>query len=96
MRSLSGADVPSALRWPFRTYVVANRWLLREVEVAGAKLAHASVTQDERVASLFLLVSKADVGGHGVERKAPLFLQGLERGQHLSGSHVVVADRGGN
>ena len=40
--SLRG-DFPSALHWPFRTYVVANRWLLREVEVAGARLAHASI-----------------------------------------------------
>ena len=60
---------PSAFYWPFRTYVVANRWLLRVVVVAEARLARASISQDERLASLFLLVSKADVGGHGVERK---------------------------
>ena len=41
-------------------------------------------------------------GGGGRRRprsrtEAPLFLQGLEPGQHLSGPHVVVvADRGGN
>ena len=72
-------DFPSALRWRFRTYVVANRWLLREVEVAGARLAHGSISQDERVASLFLPVSKADVGGHGVERKLRCFCRGSDR-----------------
>ena len=91
--SLRG-DFPSALHWPFRTYVVANRWLLREVEVAGARLAHASISQDERVASLFPGVQ----GGRPRPRcrtEAPLFLQGLGPVQHLSGPHVAVADRGG-
>ena len=76
--SLRG-DFPSALLWPFCTYVVANRWLLREVEVAGARLAHASISQDERVASLLLPVSKADVGGHGVERKLRCSCRGSDR-----------------
>ena len=37
--------------------------------VTEPRLARASTSQDERFASLFLLVSKADVGGHCVERK---------------------------
>ena len=60
---------PSALCWPFRSYVVDNRRLRRVVVVAEARLARASTSQDEHFASLFLLVSKADVGGHGVRRK---------------------------
>ena len=76
--SLKG-DFHSAWHWQFRTYVVANRWLLREVKVAGARLAHASISQDERVASWFLPVSKADVGGHGVARKLRCSCRGSDR-----------------
>jgi len=56
------------VKWPFLAYVVANRWLLREIEVAGAKLAHAKL-EVGNVVALFLPVSKGDVGGHGTERQ---------------------------
>ena len=57
------------LRWPYRAYVVANRWLLRELELAGTRLAHVSFSTEERVVTLFLPVSKADTGGLGRERR---------------------------
>ena len=46
------------------TYVVANRWLLREMVVAVTWLAYASILQGKRVAFLVLQMSKAVVGGH--------------------------------
>ncbi|CAK0899123.1 unnamed protein product [Prorocentrum cordatum] len=64
---LKGVRATDVLR-PHAAYVVANRWLLREIEVAGARLAHASFEAGE-VAVLFLPVSKCDVGGSGRERR---------------------------
>ena len=58
-----------ALRWPFHSYVVANRCFFRELEVLRVKLAHATVLEDKLSATLFLPASKSDAGGHGVERK---------------------------
>ena len=66
--SLRGASAKE-LFWPFVTYVAANRWLLREIEVANAKLGHLGFDDANRIVSLFLPVSKTDSGGLGRERR---------------------------
>ena len=42
--------------------------MLREIEVAAARLAHVVLPTDDTIAGMFLPVSKADVGGCGVLR----------------------------
>ena len=71
--------------------VVENRWLLF-LEVAGAKLAHATISKDE-AATLFLPLSKSDAGGHGVERSPREFLRRRRRRQNLSSTRAEVEDR---
>ena len=53
---------------PDLVWVVARGFLLREIEVAGCKLAHTVLPPDLSTAGLFLPVSKADVGGCGILR----------------------------
>ena len=51
---------------PDLAWCVGRGFLLREIELAGCKLAHVALPEDETTAGLFLPVSKADVGGSGV------------------------------
>ena len=66
--SLQGPN-PGDVSAPFRAYVVANRWLEREIEVSAHRLAHVTLHLEERVAELRLPVSKNDSGGAGTSRK---------------------------
>ena len=69
-------DLPSALS----SYLVAEGWLLREIELANSKLGHvrvispADLSEDDwalgyLVMELFLPVSKSDVRGTGAARR---------------------------
>ena len=52
---------------PWRSYVVAHWWLLREIELANCKLAHASTTSQHGrlTGTIWLPVSKTDIRGAG-------------------------------
>ena len=91
--SLRGDFLPD-LHWPFRKYVLAIRWLFRDVEGHGARLAHASISQDVRVASSSppWCPRRRSAATVSFRSCCPA---GFGPGQHLAGPHVVITDRGG-
>ena len=60
---------PGEVQNPFESFVVAVRWMLREIEVSAIKLAHVTFVEGEYIAVLFLPSSKADSGGTGTARR---------------------------
>ena len=67
---------------PWNSYVVAEGWLLREIETANVALAHASVVtaedaDSELVMQLKLPVSKSDTQGFGVKRRLRCSCEGV-------------------
>ena len=53
---------------PWRSYIVAHFWMLREIELAGLTCSQVSVSEGDRSATIVLLVSKDDQAGKGVSR----------------------------
>eukprot|EP00972_Heterocapsa_arctica_P054430 8020713-Heterocapsa_arctica.AAC.1 len=51
--------------YPLASFVVAHRWLQREIETSASRLAHVTLDAERMIASLLLPVSKTDVGGTG-------------------------------
>jgi hypothetical protein len=68
-----GSSDLEALADPWRSFVIACRFLLREIELANVCLAHVDFSglphvPGELIVFLFIPVSKTDVGGTGAKR----------------------------
>lgn len=59
---------PDEVWKPWDAYVVACAWLLREIELAGARVGHVTFDANMKTATILLPVSKCDTGGTGVSR----------------------------
>ena len=70
LRELPAGEAPWATGGPLaprRALVIGSWWLLREVELAGARIGHVSYPAHNLV-TLLLPISKADQGALGAER----------------------------